>query len=155
MSPLPSLYQNIERKVANMKIAYTAELTPMEGRPGYYVRIPDLDGCVTTGDTLADAIAQIRDAMGVYLLSLEDEGQSFPPARLPDDLARTPGALYALVDLDTLEYRKATDTAAVRKNVTIPSWMAYRADKLNLNVSNILQNALEAVFAKRENEKTA
>jgi predicted RNase H-like HicB family nuclease len=138
-----------------MKTAYTAELTPKENRSGYLVRVPDLPGCVTSGDTVPDAIAQIRDAMGVYLLSLEDEGQPFPSARLPEGTPSQPGALYALVDVDTLEYRKATDTAAVRKNVTIPSWMAYRADKLNINVSNVLQNALEAQFRQQEQGKSA
>jgi len=133
-----------------MKTAYTAQLTPMENRPGYYVRVPDLDGCITTGDTLPDAIAQIRDAMGVYLLALEDAGQAFPPARLPGAIPVQPGAAYALVDVDTVEYRKATDTTAVRKNVTVPAWMAYRADKLNINVSNVLQNALERLFQQNE-----
>ncbi|MDD3212212.1 MAG: type II toxin-antitoxin system HicB family antitoxin [Eubacteriales bacterium] len=136
-----------------MKTAYTAMLTPMENGGGYYASIPDLKGCVTTGTNLPDAMEQIRDALSVYLLALEDAGDPLPEPRLPDQFAPQKGVLYSLIDVDTIEYRKATDTAAVRKNVTIPSWMAYRADKLNINVSNVLQNALERTFRRIEKEE--
>lgn len=136
-----------------MKIAYTAKLAPYEDGGGYYASVPGLKGCVTTGESLPDAIEQIRDALSVYLLALEDAGEPFPTPKLPSEIEQEEGSIYTLVDADTIEYRKATDTVAVRKNVTIPSWMAYRADKLNLNVSNVLQNALEAVFRKLEKEQ--
>ena len=41
-----------------------------------------------------------------------------------------------------LEYRKETDTKAVRKNVSMPAWMSYMADKRGVNCSQLLQDAL-------------
>ena len=43
-----------------MVYTYTAVITPEGGK--YYVRVPDINGCVTTGRTVEDAIAQIADA---------------------------------------------------------------------------------------------
>ena len=48
-----------------------------------------------------------------------------------------------LVDVDLLEYRKETDTKAVRKNVSMPAWLSYMADKRGVNCSQLLQDALK------------
>ena len=46
-----------------MKYIYTALFTPIEDGSGYYAKVPDLPGCITTGNSLSDAIDQITDAM--------------------------------------------------------------------------------------------
>lgn len=44
-----------------MKLTYPACLYPCEEKPeGYTVEIPDLPGCVTESDTLADALLWLR-----------------------------------------------------------------------------------------------
>lgn len=48
----------------------------------------------------------------------------------------------ALVGADTLAYRRKVDTRAVRKSVSIPAWMDALAKNYNLNLSNVLQNAI-------------
>ena len=45
-----------------MKYTYTAVFTPTEDGTEFYARVPDLPGCITTGDDLDDAIDQITDA---------------------------------------------------------------------------------------------
>lgn len=35
----------------------------------------------------------------------------------------------SMVDIDFSEYRRKTENKAVRKNVTIPGWMDYEAEK--------------------------
>lgn len=138
-----------------MKTYYTAELLPKANGSGFYASIPDLDGCVSSGRDMADAIDQIRDALGVYLLSLEDDNEAFPAPRLPSEVPQNPNGIYALVDVDTMEYRRLTDTTTVRKNVSLPAWMAYRADKLNINVSNLLQKALERAIENPPSQRGA
>ena len=56
-------------------------------------------------------------------------------------------SLMSLVRVDTIAYRSLTDTRAVRKNVSIPAWMATRADKLGINCSKVLQDALRQQLA--------
>lgn len=39
-----------------MKMIYTAILIPFEEKEGYTIVVPDLNGCVSEGDTLEEAI---------------------------------------------------------------------------------------------------
>ena len=80
-----------------MKTAYVALFTPQESDSGYYASVPDLEGCATTGANLPDAIEQIRDAMSVYLLSLEDDHLPFPTPSLPNSVAHAPSDFVAFV----------------------------------------------------------
>ena len=46
-----------------MKLVYPAILTPYEdGTGGYAVEFPDLPGCVTGGDNMADAVMAAAEA---------------------------------------------------------------------------------------------
>ncbi len=45
---------------------------------GYHAFCPALPGCHSEGDTLDDAIANIREAVGVYLESLQARGEPLP-----------------------------------------------------------------------------
>ncbi len=125
-----------------MKYVYPALFTPYDG--GYTVRIPDVPGCVTGGKDVAEALMMARDALAGCLCVYEDEHL---PIDLPSDLEaieRPAKASVALIDVDTTEYRRKTDTRAVRKNVTIPAWLSYQADLANLNLSQTLQEAIKS-----------
>ena len=54
--------------------------------------------------------------------------------------------IITTVDADLTRYRKKLDKKMVRKNLTIPSWMNVEAKRLNLNISRVLQDALEERF---------
>ena len=47
-----------------MKLVYEAIFTPFEKGDGFTVEVPDLPGCVTEGDTLAEAIEMGQDLVG-------------------------------------------------------------------------------------------
>lgn len=128
-----------------MKYIYTATFTPNDDSTKFYARIPDLPGCITTGSTLSDAIVQITDAASGYLVVAEDEGLDIPVPTSQADLAE-PGAYLSLIQVDTIAYRSRTDTRSVRKNVSLPAWMANMADRLGINCSQVLQEGLSAKF---------
>ena len=123
-----------------MKYAYTAVIKEESGT--FYVRFPDLDGCITTGHDLSDAIQQATDALSAWLCVAEDEKLDIPMPSGQDDLKREHGEYLAVISADTLKYRAMTDTRAVRKNVSLPAWLAKVADQKRLNCSQILQEAL-------------
>ena len=56
-----------------MIYTYTAVFTPAENSDKFYVRVPDVPGCVTSGQNLEDAIEQITDALAGCLVVCEDE----------------------------------------------------------------------------------
>jgi predicted RNase H-like HicB family nuclease len=127
-----------------MKYIYSAVLTPDEAGGKYYARVPDLPGCVTTGRDLQDAIAQITDAASGWLVVAEDEGFNIPAPTAQEDIARAPGCVFSVIQVDTIAYRALTDTRAVRKNVSLPAWMADLAEKRGINCSQVLQEGLRA-----------
>jgi predicted RNase H-like HicB family nuclease len=44
----------------------------------YAAYVPDLPGCVATGDTVEDAEQQLREAILFHLQGLRDDGQPIP-----------------------------------------------------------------------------
>lgn len=124
-----------------MKKVYPALIAPTESG-GYFIRVPDVSGCITTGKTLEEALDNIRDALAGCLCVLEDVGQPLPKASEPLAVADGSSAVV-LVDVDLLKYRQETDTRAVRKNVSLPAWMSNMADKQGINCSQLLQKALK------------
>ncbi len=130
-----------------MKYIYTAIFIPNENGTKYYCRIPDLPGCITTGDTLEDAIEMITDAASGWLVVAEDEGNDIPTATRQCDLNIPDNAVCSIIRIDTISYRAATDTRSVRKNVSLPAWMAALAEKRGVNCSQVLQDSLMHLFS--------
>ena len=54
---------------------YKVVLEPQE-EGGYTVYVPSLPGCVSQGETTEEAVANIKEAIEVYLGSLNDRGGS-------------------------------------------------------------------------------
>ena len=58
-------------------------LTPYLEAGGYCVTVPSQPGCISEGDTIDEALSNIRDAIGGYLASLEADGLPVPREDLP------------------------------------------------------------------------
>lgn len=124
-----------------MKCVFPAVFTE-EPEGGYSVLVPDLPGCVSCGDTLADAMRMGRDAMAMWLCDAEDKDEPIPAARTMSELSYEGDSLVSLLDVDTDEYRKQNDSRAVKKTLTIPRWLNIRGEKAGINFSQVLQEAL-------------
>lgn len=44
----------------------------------YSAYVPDLPGCISTGKTLAETEANIKEAIELYLDTLKEDGQAIP-----------------------------------------------------------------------------
>lgn len=127
-----------------MKYLYSAVISPIEGSSAYSARIPDLPGCVTTGESISEAIDMITDAASLWLVVAEDKGMPIASPTPQNELDRRRGDYCSLIRVDTIAYRALTDTRSVRKNVSLPAWMATLADKRGINCSQVLQEGLRA-----------
>lgn len=134
-------------KGENMKYTYTAVLTPTGEGERYFARVPDLPSCITTGKNLEDALEMITDAASAWLVVAEDEKMPISPPTLQKDIPHDGDAVLSVIAVDTLAYRAETDTKAVRKNVSLPAWMANLADKRGINCSQVLQESLKQLLA--------
>lgn len=108
---------------------------------GYFVTVPDFT-VNTEGKDVADAIAMARDAIGINVLQLEDEGKAAPEPysrsyQMQDD------DILTLVDIDMTEYRNKYENRTVKKNCTISYRLNADAEKAGINFSQLLQEALK------------
>lgn len=124
-----------------MKYIYPA-IFEQEGE-NYNVRFPDLQGCNTFGTGLQDAYDMAEDALCLMLYHLEEEGATIPPGSRVSDIETAGDAFVSLVSCDTLEYRQFYDNRAVKKTLTIPSWLNTMAERAGINFSAVLQAALK------------
>jgi len=125
-----------------MKYVYTAIFTPVED--GYSVCIPDLPGCITGGQGMAEAIQMADDAGCMWLWDAENNKESIPSATPIEQVVVEPGQIKTMVLLDTDEYRRVNDNRAIKKTLTIPSWLNTMAERAGVNFSQILQEGLKA-----------
>ena len=104
----------------------------------YWVEFPDLKGCHTYGSSINETMESAQEALAAYLLTLlEQEKEIASPSDIsafhPDD------GFSSLVSCDINHYK---DTKAVKKTLTIPSWLTDRAISMGINFSQVLQEAL-------------
>lgn len=125
------------------KYVYPAVFAPDHEVGGYCIRFPDINGCISEGDTLAQAIEMAQDALCLMLYGFEQDNIPLP---LPSDIATVShdaDEFVTLISCDTLQYRKFFDNKAVKKTLSIPSWLNDMAERNNVNFSSVLQNALK------------
>lgn len=108
----------------------------------FAVKFPDLKGCYTSGDSLADAVEMAEDALCLKLYDMEERGEEIPEASPIADIQEKSDGIVSLVACDTLEYRKFYDKKAVKKTLTIPNWLNVIAERAGVNFSAVLQEAL-------------
>ncbi|MCI6795787.1 MAG: type II toxin-antitoxin system HicB family antitoxin [Lachnospiraceae bacterium] len=123
------------------KYAYPAVFTPERGG-GYSVYFPDIEGCYTQGDDMADAIFMAEDALELMLYEYEEGNKEMPKASDLQKIKSNEGEIVSYVSADTLKYRKRFNNKAVKKTLSIPEWMNEAAMRENINFSQVLQDAL-------------
>ncbi len=123
------------------KYVFPAVFTPEE--KGYYIHFPDLEACFTQGNDLVDGTTMAEDVLCLTLYDMEEEGKAIPQPSHPKAIKLQGDEFVVYVSCDTLEYRKFYNNAAVKKTLTIPSWLNDMAMRENVNFSGILQQALQ------------
>jgi len=112
------------------------------------VEVPDLE-ILTEGTDMADAINMARDVIGLKGICIQDDAGEIPKPSKLNEIDSSKGAfaddgegIVSLVNVDFLDYRRRLDNKTVRRNVTLPNWLNLEADRANINVSRVLQDAL-------------
>ncbi len=126
-----------------MKLIYPACFYE-EKEGGYSVEIPDLLGCITQGNNLEQALEMAEDAaLGWILTSIEDEEEIPKASNIKDVKLKNQNGFVTLLLLDIDKYtEKYGSKKSVKKTLTIPEWLNKRAEKIGINFSKTLQEAL-------------
>ena len=119
-----------------------------EKEGGYSVIFPVL-GIATCGDTFEEAMTMAVDCLAGYLYEAKIDNEEIPNPPKAEDIDinaeydEYESAFINLVTVDVDEYAKKHFEKAVKKTLTIPSWLNDLAIKEGINFSQVLQNALK------------
>ena len=132
-----------------MKQVYPVIFTQLDDKKHtVLIEVPDLE-ILTEGFGMPNAIEMARDAIGLKVITMEDQKEKSPNPRMIKEIDALQGTfaqegegLVSMVDVDFAEYRRRMDNKTVRRNVTLPNWLNQEAEKAHINVSGVLQEAL-------------
>ena len=120
-----------------MMFVYPAIFHKDEG--AYWVEFPDLDGCHSFGDDVSETVTNAQESLAAYVLTILEDGKELPKPSAIESVAAPADGFVSLVSCDIAPYK---DTKAVKKTLSIPSWLNDRATAMGLNFSQVLQEAL-------------
>ena len=111
---------------------------------GFWISFPAIPECLTQGNDMSQAYEMAIDALGLALTCREKEQQPFPASSDPTTITLEPDSFLVVIEFDMLAYKKRTNSRAVKKTLSIPEWLNEAAIAMDLNFSQILQEALLA-----------
>ena len=118
-------------------LTYPAIFTQENGQ--YWVEFIDLKGCYSDGETLAEAMENAKESMGLYLEDLKE----YPTCTLDiKNIKLQENQIISFISVDLAEHKKKYENKSVKKTLSIPSWLNAVAEKENINFSQVLQKAL-------------
>ncbi len=109
---------------------------------GFSIDFPDLPGCISAGDTIEEAMAMAREALSLHLYGLLEDNEPVPSASDLPELSQEKDAFLTLVEGRPDMVGEVIRNKAVKKTLTIPYWMNEEAERLNINFSQVLQDAV-------------
>ena len=127
---------------------------------GISISFPDISGCFSCADTTEEALNMANEALRGHLACMEADNDDIPE---PTDVLKItvePNQIIQLISVYMPPARAnyaANQKQAVRRNITLPRWQNEFANRHNINVSAIVQNALEQIslnFAGQGSPKT-
>ena len=123
------------------KLTYLAILEQSED--GYGVFFPDIDGCISFGESIEAAQANATEALELHIYGMEEDREPVPVASktLSNEIAN--GNIVCPVTIFPDIVKNELDNRRVKTNVTIPAWLKKRAEeKGNINFSRLLEVSL-------------
>lgn len=105
----------------------------------YWVKFIDLEGCFSDGKTLAEAMENAKEAMGLYLEDLSE----YPKCTTDfSNINLDKNQIISFVSINMEEHKRKYETKSVKKTLSIPAWLNTMAENQDINFSQLLQSAL-------------
>lgn len=106
------------------------------------IEFPDLPGCLPCGSNEMEAINNAQEAMGLHLYGMEQDNEAIPVPTPITKIKQPKGSAIILVTTFMPSIRDAAINKSIKKTLTIPAWLNYKAEKANVNFSKLLQDSL-------------
>lgn len=111
---------------------------------GIVIEFPDLPGCCPCADKddTEQALKNAKEALGLHIWGMEQDGEELPAASSITQLSLENGQVPVLIDVFMPPIRERINRKFVKKTLSLPAWLAAKADEDGVNCSKIFQNAL-------------
>lgn len=112
---------------------------------GYEIAVtfPDFPGCATSGETEQEAVSLGREALGLHLFGMEEDGDHIPAPTPVKDIELEDGEIVVMIDVFMPSIRMRQRNKAVNRTVTLPAWLNARAVECGINFSQLLQDSIK------------
>lgn len=112
---------------------------------GIAIEFPDLPGCLPCAekDDTETALKNAKEAMGLHLYGMEQDGDPIPEPTLLQGIQLEEGQVPVLIEVYMPPLRERVRNRFVKKTLSIPSWLNEAAMEAGINFSQVLQKALK------------
>ena len=107
------------------------------------IHFPNLDGCISSGDTEQDAFDMANEALTLHLWGMEQDRDPIPEPSLIKDLQLDENQRAVLIKVFMPPFRAKQENKLVKKTLTIPEYLNILGEHNGVNFSQLLQKALK------------
>ena len=111
---------------------------------GISIHFPDFPGCLPSAakDDTPAAIANSKDALGLQIFGMEQDGEELPNPTKITEIKITENQIPVIIDVFMPSVRARAKQRFVKKTLSLPAWLAAAADRDGVNCSKVFQDAL-------------
>ncbi|MBQ8812980.1 MAG: type II toxin-antitoxin system HicB family antitoxin [Lachnospiraceae bacterium] len=109
---------------------------------GISIDFPDLPGCCPCADTTEEALRNAKEALGLHLWGMEQDGECIPEPTAIFDLSLEKNQVPTLIEVFMPPVRERINSKFVKKTLSLPAWLSAKAEEDGVNCSKLFQNAL-------------
>lgn len=111
---------------------------------GISIEFPDLPGCYPCADkdNTEEALKNAQEALGLHIWGMEQDGEILPKPSTINQLTLEAKQVPVLINIFMPPIRERINSKFVKKTLSLPAWLAAKADEDGVNCSRIFQNAL-------------
>lgn len=110
---------------------------------GISIEFPDLPGCLPCAQNQEEAFKNAKEALGLHLYGMEQDGEEIPEPTPVNQLIPEDGGVVVMIEVFMPAFRERMNNKSVNRTVTLPAWLNAAALECNINFSQILQDALK------------
>ena len=110
---------------------------------GISIEFPDLPGCLPCAESEALAFKNAKEALGLHLYGMEQDGEEIPPPSPVFSLSPGKNEAAAIIEIFMPAFRDRMNNQFIKKTLSIPAWLNRAAEQENVNFSRILQDGLK------------
>ena len=110
---------------------------------GISIEFPDLPGCLSCAHSQEEAFHNAKETLGLHLYGMEKDGEDIPEPTPVPQLHPEENAAIVMVEVFMPAIRDRIRNQPVRHTVTLPAWLSTAAREQDIDLSHVLQQALE------------